>query len=506
MKRQKTSHVNNPSTKEDESSASPKSLTLHDLSDDVFKNKRILIRVDFNVPLEEEAKVDDGTTTTTTSTTTSKASPAAAAKEDVAISTDKSEPTVGIKSSSSIVISNTQRIDAALPTIRYILSKEPKTVVLMSHLGRPAGRPNPKLSLRPVEAYLRKVLSKKVGNDAGTEMEDAAGSGGVPVHFVDDCVGPEALKASHGSGVVLLENLRFHPEEEGKGVDEKGNKFKPSKEAITAFREQLTQLGDVYVNDAFGTAHRAHSSMVGVGLKTRVAGFLMQKELDYFGKALNKPSRPFLLILGGAKVNDKIKLIHNMLDKVDAMIIGGGMAFTFLKHVRNANIGASLYDAEGGLLVTDIMAKAQARGVTVHLPTDFILADTFAADAKVGAADLENGGVPEGWMGLDIGPKTVKAYQEAVSKAKTVVWNGPMGVFEFKNFSMGSKGVLDAVVRATQSGDAISVIGGGDTATCAKKFGAVGKVSHISTGGGASLELLEGRALPGVTALSKTGP
>jgi len=415
-------------------------MTLRDLKDEDICGKRVLIRVDFNVPLTGGA----------------------ASKSDEV---------------ETMTISNPQRIDAALPTIRYVLSKKPKTVILMSHLGRPKGKRVDDLTLKPVAEYLEKVLGQTI------------------VFVKEGCVGAAAEKASNGGGVVLLENLRFHPEEEGKTVDDATT--------IAAFRKKLSALGDVFVNDAFGTAHRAHSSMVGVDdAIPRVAGFLMEKELKYFGKALNAPARPFLLILGGAKVNDKIKLIHNMLDKIDEMIIGGGMAFTFLKEIRNMDIGSSLYDKEGAKIVKDIVAKAQARGVRLHLPCDFVTADTFAADAAVGYADMESGGVPKGWMGLDVGPKSCKLFAKAVARAKTVVWNGPMGVFEFENFSKGSRAVLDAVVSATKTNGAVSVIGGGDTATCAKKFGGDDKVSHVSTGGGASLELLEGKVLPGVGALS----
>jgi phosphoglycerate kinase len=318
-------------------------------------------------------------------------------------------------------------------------------------------------------------------------------------------VGPKVESAcadpAPGS-VILLENLRFHVEEEGKGQTPEGAKIKASKEEVAAFASSLTRLGDIYVNDAFGTAHRAHASMVGVQLPQKVSGFLLKKELDYFSKALVNPERPFLAILGGAKVSDKIQLIKNMLDKVDEMIIGGGMAFTFKKVMGGGvSIGSSLFDEEGAKIVPEILAKAAEKGVKIHLPTDYVVADKFAKDAAVEAASDATGGIPAGKLGLDVGPESSRAFAEAVLRAKTIVWNGPMGVFEWDNFEKGTKAVMDAVVEATTKG-ATTIIGGGDTATAAAKYGTEEKVSHVSTGGGASLELLEGKELPGVTALS----
>ncbi|OWZ05326.1 Phosphoglycerate kinase [Phytophthora megakarya] len=401
------------------------------------KGKRVLIRVDFNVPFAQDGS-----------------------------------------------ISNTQRIDAALPTVQYVLDQGAKAVVLMSHLGRPEGQPKPKDSLAPVAVAVEQKLGRKVT-------------------FLKDCVGAEVEAAcanpDEGS-VILLENLRFHVEEEGKGKDAEGNKTKASPEAVAAFRASLSKLGDIYVNDAFGTAHRAHSSMVGVDLPIKAAGFLLDKELVYFAKALDAPQRPFVSILGGAKVADKIQLIMNMLDKVDEMVIGGGMAYTFKKVINNMEIGGSLYDEEGAKIVPQIIEKAKAKGVTLHLPNDFVIADKFAPDAaKKEVTEAE--GIPAGWMGLDVGPKSQAAFSAAVAKAKTVVWNGPMGVFEFDAFANGTKAVMDAVVKATEDG-ATTIIGGGDTATCCVKYNTEDKVSHVSTGGGASLELLEGKVLPGVDALS----
>lgn len=381
-------------------------------------------------------------------------------------------------------ITNTQRIDAALPTIQHALGQGAKSVVLASHLGRPNGQVNAKFSLRPVAEVVSEKLSREV-------------------NFLPDCVGEETESICDDpapGSVFLLENLRFHIEEEGKGVDADGNKTKADANAVDTFRKSLSKLADVYVNDAFGTAHRAHSSMVGVDLQPKAAGFLMKKELDYFGKALNEPTRPFLSILGGSKVSDKIQLISNLLDKVDEMIIGGGMSFTFKKVLDGMSIGTSLYDEEGAKIVKEIKEKADAKGVKLHLPVDFTIADKFAPDADSKTASAEEG-IPDGWMGLDAGPKSRESMDEVIQRARTIVWNGPVGVFEFEKFALGTKAVMDGVVSVTQKG-CVSIIGGGDTATAAKLFGAESKVSHVSTGGGASLELLEGKSLPGVAALS----
>jgi len=381
-------------------------------------------------------------------------------------------------------ITNNARIVAAIPSIQYCLDNGAKSVVLCSHLGRPDGQAIMKYTLAPVALELKKLLNKDV-------------------RFLSDCVGEEVEKAckdpAQGS-VILLENLRFHIEEEGKGVDASGAKVKADKEKVTAFWASLRKLADVYVNDAFGTAHRGHSSMLGEGFEKRAAGFLLKKELDYFAKALCNPERPFLAILGGAKVADKIQLIENMLDKVDEMIICGGMAFTFRKVIDNMKIGTSLYDEEGAKIVPKLVEKAKKNNVQLHLPVDFVTADKFAEDAATGEATVESG-IPDGWMGLDSGVKSNKNFAEIVSKAKVVVWNGPAGVFEFEKFANGTKSLMDAVVKLTENGGC-TIIGGGDTATCAAKYGTEDKVSHVSTGGGASLELLEGKILPGVAALS----
>ncbi|XP_011666485.2 probable phosphoglycerate kinase [Strongylocentrotus purpuratus] len=381
-------------------------------------------------------------------------------------------------------ITNNQRIAAALLSIKYILEHGAKSLVLMSHLGRPDGRRQDKFSLKPAAEELQKLLNKEV-------------------KFLSDCVGAdvEAACADPAPGtVILLENLRFHIEEEGKGVDESGQKVKASPEAVAAFRASLSKLGDIYVNDAFGTAHRGHSSMVGVNLNQRAAGFLMEKELNYFAKALDCPEKPFLAILGGAKVKDKIQLIENLLDKVDEMAIVGGMAFTFLKTLQGMKIGNSLFDEEGSKIVAKLMEKAEKKGVKIHLPEDFVTGDKFADDAAVGTATVSSG-IPDGWMGLDCGPKSVEFFNQAVARAKLIVWNGPVGVFEFEKFSAGTKSVMNAVVEATKKGTT-TIIGGGDTATCAAKYKTEDLVSHVSTGGGASLELLEGKVLPGIDALT----
>jgi len=406
----------------------PPAMSLNKLSirDLDLAGKRVLMRVDFNVPLA------DGK------------------------------------------ITNPARIVAALPTIQYALEKG-ASVVLMSHLGRPDGERKPEDSMAPVAVELEKQLGRKVT-------------------FLSDCVGPEVeaacAKLAPGT-VVLLENLRYHKEEEGKGA---------TKEAIAAFRASLTKLGDVYVNDAFGTAHRAHSSMVGVEHTQRASGFLMQTELDYFNKALSNPERPFLAIMGGAKVADKIQLIENLLDKVDIMIIGGGMAYTFKKVVYGVKIGGSLFDPEGAKIVEGLVKKAKEKNVELVFPVDYVTGDKFAADATTGAATDESG-IPDGLEGFDAGPKSRELFAAAIKKSKTIVWNGPVGVFEFEIFAEGTKAVAQAVVEATKAG-ATTIIGGGDTATAAKKNKIVDKVSHCSTGGGASLELLEGKNLPGVAALS----
>ncbi|MES1912744.1 MAG: hypothetical protein MHM6MM_004969 [Cercozoa sp. M6MM] len=400
--------------------------------------KRVLMRADYNVPLNKDGSIADN-----------------------------------------------RRVAATVATINDLFQRGANSVALISHLGRPKGRVVPSMSLRPVAACLSQLLNKEV-------------------KFVPSVVGDDAIQACAAPApgtVLLLENLRFHVEEEGKGVDADGNKVKAEASKVAEFRSKLSSLGDVFVFDAFGTAHRAHSSVVGVDL-VRAAGALMQKELTAFGAVLENPARPFVSILGGAKVSDKIQLIERMLDSVDELVVGGGMAFTFLKVVYNTPIGNSLFDEEGAALVPQLMAKAQEKGVKIHLPVDIVCADKFGEGAVVvGTFDVEQG-VPEGAMGLDCGPKTAALVAEVVGKAGTVVWNGPLGVFEFPAFAQATKSVLEAVAAATQEKGTFTVIGGGDTASAAKLFGVDDKVSHVSTGGGASLELLEGKQLPGIEALS----
>lgn len=380
------------------------------------------------------------------------------------------------------VITNNQRIVAALPTIKHALAQG-AAVVLMSHLGRPDGQKMAKFSLRPIAAELERLLGR-------------------PVKFLDDCVGPaiEAACARLAPGtVVLLENLRFHLEEEGKVKLADGTTQKADPIAVAAFRASLTKLGDVFVNDAFGTAHRAHSSIVGVGLPVKAAGFLMEAELKAFAAVLDQPQRPLLAILGGAKIADKIPLIQNLIKKADEIIIGGGMAYTFKKVTHGMEIGMSLFDADGAKLVPELVAQAKARGVELIFPVDYICADKFDPQAATQPAS-DATGIPVGWMGLDGGPQSSALYRAAILRAKTVIWNGPSGVFEFEQFAGSTKAMAAAVAEATVRGS-ITVIGGGDTATAAKKFNIADRVTHCSTGGGASLEFLEGKVLPGVAFL-----
>jgi phosphoglycerate kinase len=379
-------------------------------------------------------------------------------------------------------ITNNQRIVAALPTIKFALEKG-ASVVLMSHLGRPDGQAIAKFSLKPVAAELAKLLNK-------------------PVQFAEDCVGPVAEKAAaalKAGDVLLLENLRFHIEEEGKVKLEDGTSKKADPKAVEAFRASLSKLGDVYVNDAFGTAHRAHSSMVGVNLPQKAAGFLMEAELNAFAAVLEHPKRPLLAILGGAKIADKIPLINNLLEKANEIIIGGGMAFTFKKELEGMEIGNSLFDPEGAKIAKELFAKAKAKGVNITLPVDFVCADKFDPNANTQVVS-DKEGIPSGWMGLDAGPKSIELYSQVIARSKTIVWNGPPGVFEFEKFAGATKAMADAIAKATASG-ATTVVGGGDTATAAKKAKVADKVTHCSTGGGASLEFLEGKVLPGVAFL-----
>ncbi|WP_406825697.1 phosphoglycerate kinase [Pedobacter sp. KACC 23697] len=388
-----------------------------------FKDKKALIRVDFNVPLDDEFKITD----------------------------DK-------------------RIRAALPTISKIL-KDGGAVILMSHLGRPKDGPADKYSLKHI-------------------LSDLSALVGVDVKFADDCIGESAVKqaADLKSGeVLLLENLRFYKEEE------KGD---------VAFAEKLSKLGDVYVNDAFGTAHRAHASTSIIAQfipDAKYFGYLMASEVENAEKILNHAERPFTAIMGGAKVSDKILLIEKLLDKVDNLIIGGGMAYTFAK-AQGGEIGTSLLEADKQELSLELIEKAKAKGVNLILPVDTVIADKFANDAD--KKDVTSGQIPADWMGLDIGPKTVELFQDVIKNSKTLLWNGPMGVFEMENFQVGTKAVAEAVVAATKDNGAFSLIGGGDSAAAIAKFGMEDEVSYVSTGGGALLEYMEGKELPGVKAIN----
>ena len=399
-------------------------LSIRDLD---LAHKHVFMRVDFNVPLS-----DDGSE-----------------------------------------ITDDTRMRETLPTLEYALRHKAK-LILASHLGRPKGKPNPKYSMRPLVDRLRMLLDHHLGEQ-------------VNVAFSPDCVGELATELSRqleSGQVLLLENLRFHAEEEAN--DPK-------------FAAQLASLCDVYVNDAFGSAHRAHASTEGIThhVKVSAAGLLMEKELKYLGKGLDEPGRPFVAILGGAKVSDKIEVIDNLLSKVDALLIGGGMAYTFLK-AKGQETGKSLLEADKVDVAKEALAKAEAKGVKFLLPVDHVLANKFAADAKTQVFEGD-GPFPAEWMGLDIGPKTVQLFAHEIEDASTVVWNGPMGVFEMTPFAVGTTKVAKAVA-ANQ--DAVSIVGGGDSVAAVKKAGVSEKITHISTGGGASLEFLEGKKLPGVEALT----
>jgi phosphoglycerate kinase len=352
------------------------------------------------------------------------------------------------------------RIKAALPTIQYLLDHG-AAVILMSHLGRPKGKVVAEYSLRPVADHLQKLIERSVS-------------------FAEDCIGPSAEKAVailEPGQVLLLENTRFHPEEE-KNAEE--------------MAQQLAKLGDVYVNDAFGAAHRAHASTEGVARHLpAVAGLLMEKEIRYLGEAIAEPSHPFIAILGGAKVSDKIGVIRNLLKKTDQILIGGGMANTFFK-AKGSKVGDSLVEDEVLDIARDLL---QEGGNKLHLPEDMVIADQF--DAQANSKTVPVGDVPDGWRILDIGPETVKTFSQILSDAKTIVWNGPMGVFEFPKFAEGTYGIAKAVANS----NAVSIIGGGESVAAIQQSGLADKITHISTGGGASLEMLEGKTLPGLATL-----
>ena len=411
--------------------------TLRDID---LKGKRVLMRVDFNVPIKGGVIKDD------------------------------------------------TRIRGALPSIKYVL-EQGGSLVLMSHLGRPDEKGiTEDTTLAPVAEYLGKLLGRKVV-------------------FVADCAAADAEVAAMKPGdVVMLENTRYHKEEQAKAKQKDGESdadFKARKADLKAkqlvLAEKLASYGDVYCNDAFGTAHRAHAStaLVTKYIKTAVAGFLMEKEIEYLGNAVENPVRPFVAILGGAKVSDKLAVVRNLLTKVDTLIIGGGMAYTFLK-AQGHEIGNSLCEADQIDYAREMIEQAKSRGVKLLLPVDNIAADKFDAEANTQVVGDE---IPAGWMGLDIGPKTVELYAQAISGAKTVVWNGPMGCFEMEKFAKGTFGVCAAVAKVKANGG-VSIIGGGDSVSAVNKSGLASQMSHISTGGGASLEYLEGKELPGVAALN----
>ena len=367
------------------------------------------------------------------------------------------------------VITSEKRIDASLPSINY-LSQQGARVILMSHLGRPKGEKKPEFSMKPVAENLKGKVTAKVS-------------------FVDDCIGEKvarAVAALNDGDILVLENLRFYKQEEKNDPE---------------FSRQLASLCDIYVNDAFGTAHRAHASTEGVTkyIKQCAAGYLMKKELDYLSIAISAPRHPFVAIMGGAKVSDKIEVITNLLSKVDTLIIGGGMVYTFYK-AQGKEVGKSLLEADKVDLAAKVLAEAKAKGKKLLLPIDDVVALEFKNDSP--SSIVENGNIPADKMGLDIGPKSIALFSKELENAKTIVWNGPMGVFEMENFSKGTFAIARALAKATENG-ATTIIGGGDSASAIKKAGLAKKVSHVSTGGGASLEYLEGKILPGVAALTE---
>ena len=386
-----------------------------------FSNKKALVRVDFNVPLNERFEITDDT-----------------------------------------------RIKATIPTIKKILT-DGGSCILMSHLGRPKDGPIEKYSLKHILTPLSLIL-------------------GVPVKFADDCIGQQATDLASAllpGEVLLLENLRFYKEEE------KGD---------VGFAEKLSKLGDVWVNDAFGTAHRAHASTAVIGqfFTDKICGKVMQAEIENAQRILESAEKPFTAIMGGAKISDKILIIEKLLDTVDNLIIGGGMTYTFTKAL-GGNIGKSLLEADKQELALEILKKAQEKGVKIIMPLDNVCADDFSNDANRQIVDT--GFIPDGWEGLDIGPKSIELFKETIKKSKTILWNGPMGVFEFPNFATGTNAIAEAVVEATEQNDAFSLIGGGDSASAINNAGLGDRVSYVSTGGGALLEYMEGKVLPGVAAL-----
>lgn len=383
-------------------------------------------------------------------------------------------------------VANNKRLVETLPTLKKLLENNPKGIVLASHLGRPDGNVKPEFSLKPVRDELENLLQHKV-------------------KFASDCVDEEArtlAKELKNGEILLLENLRFHGEEEGSYINEKGEKIKMDKEKVKEFRKKLSSMGNLYVNDAFGTSHRAHSSIVGFDCPIRAPGLLMEKELAFFGQALENPERPLTIILGGAKVSDKLPLIKNLIKLGNDIIIGGAMAFTFLKESEKMKIGDSLFDTEGSKLVNEILNEAKAKGVRIHLPVDFIASKDMKDTTNLKTFDKAVG-IDAGWKGFDIGPKSVDNFKKVIENSKTVIMNGPMGVFETEAFAKGSFDLVKSLVEITDKNKAMTIVGGGDTVSMVSKVKGANKViSHVSTGGGASLELLEGKKLPGVEHLT----
>ena len=406
-----------------------------------FKDKKAIVRVDFNVPLDENGNITDDT-----------------------------------------------RIRGALPTLKKILA-DGGSLILMSHMGKPKGKVNPRLSL----LQIRDAVAKALGRD---------------VKFAPDCAkAQEAAKELKPGEVLLLENLRFYPEEEGKptGIDKTDPGYeaakKEMKESQKEFARTLASYADVYVNDAFGTAHRRHASTAVIAdyfdHQDKMLGFLMEKEVKAVDNILKDIKRPFTTIMGGSKVSTKIGIIENLMDKVDNLILCGGMTYTFAK-ARGGKIGDSICENDKLDLALDIIRKAEEKGVNLVLGTDCVAADSFSNDAKTMVCPADN--IPDGWQGLDAGPDSILAFREAIVPAKTILWNGPAGVFEFDNFIAGSKAIAEAIVEATDNG-AFSLVGGGDSVACVNKFGLADSVSYVSTGGGALLEAIEGKVLPGVAAV-----
>ena len=406
-----------------------------------FTGHKAIVRVDFNVPLDENGNITDDT-----------------------------------------------RIRGALPTLKKILA-DGGSLIIMSHMGKPKGKVNPKLSLGQIKDAVAKAL-------------------GTPVEFAPDCAAAADMAAALKPGqVLLLENLRFYPEEEGKpvGIDKEDPAYdaakKEMKERQKAFAKTLASYADVYVNDAFGTAHRKHASTAVIAdyfdKDHKMLGYLMEKEVKAVDNILKDIKRPFTAIMGGSKVSTKIGIIENLMDKVDNLILCGGMTYTFAK-AMGGKVGNSICENDKLDLALDIMAKAKAKGVNLVLGTDCVAADAFSNDAKTMVCSVKD--IPEGWEGLDAGPETRKLFAETIEPSKTILWNGPAGVFEFDNFTAGSRAIADAIVKATKNG-AFSLVGGGDSVACINKFGLADEVSYVSTGGGALLEAIEGKILPGVAAI-----